>query len=83
MPNFIDSPKHREMLGTKNTDQIVKAVAHATYNTLLSETMGEHSIAAVIYNCEYSTVSTVIIWLQERGCIIPADILATLGIEAK
>jgi len=79
--NVLDTKDYRSALAAKTTDSLLQGVAGATYLTLLETAAGPHRLETVIYNCEFSTVSAVVIWLQERGCLIPADILATLGIE--
>ena len=79
MPNFIDTPKHREVLAARNTEEFLAASAYATYLTIMSR--GEIGLERAIRNCEYSSLSAAIVWLQTRGVVIPADILSALEIE--
>lgn len=81
MRNVLDKPVVREALGSRDTETFVRGTASATYGTLLSNAESDRHLLNIIYNCEFSTVSATIIWLQERGVIIPADILASLNIE--
>ena len=79
--NVLDSADVRNAFTAQTTDRFVGGVTAATYGILLREAGGAHDLRNLIYNCEYSTVSATIIWLQERGVIIPADVLAALKIE--
>jgi len=81
MRNVLDTEKHREVLRSRNTDEFINATAHANYMTMMMAVAAGNPMLNTVHNCEYSALSATIIWLQERGCVIPADILATLKIE--
>ena len=82
--NVLDTAETRQVIGIRNTDNIIAAAAHATYMTLNDAAqLPDFNVRATIINCEFSTISLVVIWLQERGCAIPADILASLEIEGQ
>lgn len=80
MPNAIDTPIHREVLASRNTEEFLRASAQATFLTIIVSA-DKVGLERTIQNCEFSSLSAAIIWLQTRGVIIPADILSHLQIE--
>lgn len=82
MPTKFDTPEMRELLASRSSAELVAAQTHATLNTLVDNAeLHPAYLPAAIRSCEYSTVAITLIWLQERGVIIPADACAFFNID--
>lgn len=77
--NSLETPAHRELCRDASLGAMLEKGTVAT--ALIIKAAG--SDINVIYNVTYQHTALIVMWLQEHGVTIPADVCHELGVEVR